>query len=127
LWTIARYTDEVEAVRKALGLEHFILYGHSWGGMLSIEYALKYGRHLAKLVISDMTASIPSYIEHANAIRRALSPADQATLGKYEAMHKTDDPAYQAVMNKVYAEHVLRLADWPEPVARALSHANQHI
>jgi len=127
LWTVARYTDEVEAVRKALGLEHFILYGHSWGGMLAIEYALKYGQHLSKLVISDMTASIPAYIEHANAIRHALPPADQATLAKYEKLNKTDDPAYQAVMNKIYAEHVMRLAEWPEPALRAFTHANQHI
>ena len=39
LWTVARYTEEVEAVRRGLGLENFILYGHSWGGMLAIEYA----------------------------------------------------------------------------------------
>ena len=127
LWTIARYTDEVEAVRKGLGLENFILYGHSWGGMLAIEYALKYGKHLNRVVISDMTASIPAYVDHANAIRHALSPADQATLAKYEKLGKTDDPAYQSVMNKVYAEHVLRLKDWPEPVARSFTHANQHI
>ncbi|HWA90675.1 MAG TPA: proline iminopeptidase-family hydrolase [Rhizomicrobium sp.] len=127
LWTVARYTDEVEAVRKGLGLENFILYGHSWGGILAIEYALKYGQHLSRLVISDMTAGIPDYVAHANAIRRALPTADQAVLAKYEASGKTDAPAYQAVMNKVYAEHVLRLKDWPEPVARCFAHANQHI
>lgn len=35
LWTIERYTDEVEQVRSALGLENFYLFGHSWGGMLA--------------------------------------------------------------------------------------------
>jgi proline iminopeptidase len=128
LWTIARYVEEVEAVRRGLGLENFVLYGHSWGGMLAIEYALKYQRHLSRMVISDMTAGMAAYVEHANAIRRALSPADQATLAKYEAAHKTDAPAYQAVMDKVYAEHVLRLPQpWPEPVMRAFTRMNQHI
>jgi proline iminopeptidase len=128
LWTIARYTEEVEAVRKGLGLENFILYGHSWGGMLAIEYALKHGAHLKKLVISDMTAGIPAYVEHANAIRRALPAADQATLSKYEKLNKIDAPAYQAVMDKIYAEHVLRLPQpWPEPVTRAFSKLNAHI
>src|ERR1017187_4248109 len=42
LWRIERFTDEVEQVRKGLGLDNFILYGQSWGGMLGIEYALKY-------------------------------------------------------------------------------------
>ena len=38
-------------------------------------------------------------------LREAEAPADQATLTKYEKLGKTDDPAYQAVMNKVYAEY----------------------
>jgi proline iminopeptidase len=127
LWTIARYTDEVEAVRKGLVREKFNNNGHSWGGMLAIEYALKYGKHLSRVVISDMTAGIPDYVRHANAIRHALSSADQATLAKYESLGKTDDAAYQAVMSKVYAEHVLRLKEWPEPVSRCFAHVNQHI
>ena len=128
LWTIPRYVEEVEAVRKGLGLENFILYGHSWGGMLAIEYALKYQQHLRRLVISNMTASIPAYVQYLKVLRSQLSPADQATLSKYEALNKTDDPAYQAVlMNKVYAAHVLRLPEWPEPVTRTLSRVNTHI
>lgn len=128
LWTIPRYVEEVEAVRKGLGLENFILYGHSWGGMLAIEYALKYQRHLRRLVISNMTASIPAYVRYLKVLRSQLSPADQATLSKYEAMNKTDDPAYQAIlMNKVYAAHVLRLPEWPEPVTRTLATVNTHI
>jgi proline iminopeptidase len=46
LWTIDRFREEVEQVRAALGLEDFYLLGHSWGGMLGIEYALKYQKHL---------------------------------------------------------------------------------
>ncbi len=127
LWTIPRYVEEVEAVRKGLGLDHFTLLGHSWGGMLAIEYALKYPQHLSKLVISNMTASIPSYVEHTRAIRAALPPADRATLDKYEKLNKTDDPAYQAVMDKVYHAHVLSLKEWPEPVNRTFAKVNQHI
>ncbi|HTJ26575.1 MAG TPA: alpha/beta fold hydrolase [Candidatus Limnocylindria bacterium] len=35
---IARFVAEVDAVREALGLQRVILYGHSWGTMLAIEY-----------------------------------------------------------------------------------------
>src|SRR5687767_8150480 len=40
LWTIPRFVEEVEQVRRALDLdrEDFCLLGHSWGGMLAIEY-----------------------------------------------------------------------------------------
>ena len=39
LWTVERYVDEVEQVRRALGLnkDNFYLYGSSWGG--DIMYA----------------------------------------------------------------------------------------
>jgi proline iminopeptidase len=127
LWTLPRYLDEVEAVRRALGLEQFVLYGHSWGAILGIEYALKYGQHLSKLVLSDMTAGIADYIVYADRIRAQLPAKDRATLAKYEALNKTDDPAYQAVIMRIYAQHVLRLPQWPKPVSYAIEHANQRI
>jgi proline iminopeptidase len=40
LWTLPRYLSEVEEVRRGLELDHFVLYGHSWGGILAMEYAL---------------------------------------------------------------------------------------
>lgn len=85
LWTVERFCDEVEQVRAVLGLENFYLFGHSWGGMLGIEYALKYQQHLKGLVISNMTASIASYVESINKIRRELPPEDLRVLEKYEA------------------------------------------
>ncbi|HMC23404.1 MAG TPA: alpha/beta fold hydrolase, partial [Thermoanaerobaculia bacterium] len=53
LWTVDRYREEVEQVRKGLGLDRFYLFGHSWGGMLGIEYALAHQDHLKALIISD--------------------------------------------------------------------------
>jgi proline iminopeptidase len=41
LWTVARYVEEVEEVRRQLGWERFLLLGNSWGGMLGIEYCLR--------------------------------------------------------------------------------------
>ena len=54
-------------MRQALGLgpDNFYLLGHSWGGILAIEYALEYQQHLKGLVISNMMASIPAYNEYA--------------------------------------------------------------
>jgi proline iminopeptidase len=123
LWTIERFREEVEQVRVALGLDQFILFGQSWGGMLAIEYALEYPQHLSGLVISNMTASIPSYVEYVGELRSKL-PADiQAILTKYEAKGQYEAPEYQEAMLKgVYSRHICRLDPWPEPVARAFAH-----
>lgn len=128
LWTVDRYREEVEQVRKGLGLDKFVLYGHSWGGMLAIEYALAHPEHLKALIISDMTAGIAAYEKYAQTLLDELTPEDRATLKKYEEAGQYEAPEYQDIMmGKVYAAHVLRLQPWPEPVERAFRKFNAKI
>ena len=70
LLVITRFVEEVEQVRRALGLtrDDFYLLGHSWGGILALEYALAHQQDLKGLVISNMMASIPAYNEYAKNI-----------------------------------------------------------
>jgi proline iminopeptidase len=133
LWDVARSVEEVEQVRKALGLDstNFVLLGHSWGGILASEYALKYQQHLKGLVISNMMMSIPAYNEYA---KQTLMPAmDQQVLGQiqgFERTGKTDDPRYMALLTPAhYEKHVLRMpqAQWPDPVQRSFKHVNPTI
>ncbi len=128
LWTLPRYLIEVEEVRRGLGLDRMVLYGHSWGGMLAIEYALKHPGRLKGLVISNMTASCAEYVRHATQMRAALSAEDQTIMARYEAENNTENPTYQAVIDKLNAEHVCRLPQpWPEPLMRSLGVINQVI
>lgn len=130
LWTIERFTDEVEEVRKGLGLTKFYLYGQSWGGMLAIEYALKYPSALKGLVISNMTASIPAYEAYARKLRAALSADTRAVLEKYETAGNYAAPEYQEVLFRdYYAKHICRLDPWPEPAERTLrlKHFNERL
>src|ERR1700750_1682906 len=70
LWTIDRYVDEVEQVRKAIGADksNFYVLGNSWGGILGMEYALKHQDHIKGLIIADMMASCPEYGKYANEV-----------------------------------------------------------
>jgi proline iminopeptidase len=128
LWTVERFREEVEQVRAALGLERFYLYGQSWGGLLAIEYALKYQSHLKGLIISNMTASWASYVDYISELRRQL-PADVIQLlDKYEAQGAYDAPEYQAaLLTELYAKHICRLDPWPEPVERMFRHLNPKV
>jgi len=133
LWTIDRYVDEVEQVRKALHLDrnNFCLLGHSWGGVLAIEYALKYQQHLKCLVISNMVDSIPAYNVYAHKVLMpAMDQKQLAEVQKLEAEHHTDDPRYMQILTTMhYEKHVLRMpsAQWPEPVTRSFGHINEQI
>jgi proline iminopeptidase len=128
LWRIERFREEVERVRTALGLEDFYLYGHSWGGMLAIEYALKYQDYLKGLVISNMTASIASYVAYINILREALPPETLQTLKNYEAVGDYEAQEYQDIMFKqIYAKHICRINPLPEPLARMLRHLSAKV
>jgi len=133
LWTIDRYVDEVEQVRQALHLDkdNFCLLGHSWGGVLAIEHALKYQQHLKCLVISNMVDSIPAYNDYAHKVLMPAMDQEQlAEVQKLEAEHRTDDPRYMQILTPMhYEQHVLRMpsAQWPEPVTRSFGHINQQI
>ena len=128
LWVVERFREEVEQVRAALGLAGFYLYGHSWGGMLAVEYALKYQSHLKGLIISNMTASIASYVAYVNELRRQLPAQSQRILERYEANGEYTAPEYGKVMfGEVYSRHLCRLAPWPEPLVRMIRHMNQKV
>ncbi|GAB3032873.1 proline-specific peptidase family protein [Oleiagrimonas citrea] len=133
LWTLPRFVDEVEQVRKALGLnrDNFYLYGHSWGGILALEYALKYPQHLKGLIISNMMASAPAYDAYAHKVLMPqMDPKALAEILKLEKAGKTHDPKYMdLLMSHFYVKHVLRMPpqQWPDPVMRALKHANETI
>jgi proline iminopeptidase len=128
LWTLERYLGEVEQVRRALGLERFVLYGHSWGGLLGMEYALRHPQHLSGLVISNMTASVAEYVKHAEVLLGQLPAAARATIQKARAAQSFESAEYQKVlMEEVYSKHLCRLDPWPEPVQRAFRTVNAKI
>ena len=130
LWTIERFVDEVEQVRKALNLDsdNFIILGHSWGGILGIEYALKYQNNLKALIISNMVPSIPDYIDYANnVLAPKLDPEVLKKLREYEKNEDyTNEEYLKLVQNHYYPKHVLRmpLENWPNPVLRSMENIN---
>ena len=133
LWELPRFVDEVEQVRQALGLgrDNFFLLGHSWGGLLAMEYALKYPQHLKGLVISNMMASIPAYNEYAQKVLMPkMDPAVLAEIQRIEAARDFKNPRYfELLMPHHYVLHLLRMPveRWPDPVNRAFKHLNQDI
>ena len=131
--SIDHYVNEVEQVRQALGLnrDDFCVLGHSWGGILAIEYALKYPQHLKCLVVSNMMSSIPAYNRYAHdVLMPQMDPAALKEIQALEAAKKYDEPRYEELLLPFYEAHALRrpAAEWPEPVVRSLiRHLNKKV
>jgi proline iminopeptidase len=130
MWDVDRFVDEVEQVRTALGLgpDNFVLLGHSWGGILAMEYALAHGEALKGLVISNMMSSSPAYTRYAHDV---LMPAmDQDDLAEIRALEDAKDftnPRYmELLVRSYYVDHILRMnpEEWPEPVNFAFASIN---
>jgi proline iminopeptidase len=133
LWTIPRFVSEVDQVRQAIGgtKDNFCLLGHSWGGMLAMEYALAHQDQIKCLIISNMMASIPAYNDYAHKVLEPrMDPAVLKRILDMEVTGKTEQPAYMALlMPNWYEQHILRRpADqWPDGVVRAFTHINRHL
>ena len=130
MWDLGRFVEEVEQVRKALNLnkDNFYLLGHSWGGILAMQYALKYQDNLKGLIISNMMSSCPLYGKYAQEV---LAPQfDQKvldTIRQIEAKGDFANPKYmELLMPHFYAKHICRipLEKWPEPITRSFNKMN---
>ena len=128
LWTVERFCDEVEQVRKALGLENFYLYGQSWGGLLAIEYSLKYQQHLKGVILSNITGSVESYVVYINELRSKLPQSVQDRLSSYEEKEDFLNPEYEKIMfEEVYSRHLCRIQPWPDSLLRTFAHLSTKV
>jgi proline iminopeptidase len=134
LWTTERFVDEVEQVRKALGLDNsnFYLLGQSWGGILAMEYALKYQDNLKGLIISNMMSSVPEYNAYAKEVLGPqMDPEIYKEIQEMEANEDFGNPRYgELLLEHHYTKHLLRmpLDEWPEAINRSfIKHLNPEV
>lgn len=107
-WTVERFVDQVEAVRRALNIQRWHVAGFSWGGTLALEYAARFPAATASVTLGSPLISTRRWIADAKLLRSEL-PADvQAVLLACEAPTKPTkvqcDKAEQAFSDR----HLLR-------------------
>lgn len=132
-WDLDRFVEEVEQVRKALNLDkdNFYLLGHSWGGILAMQYALKYQANLKGLIVSNMMSSCPDYDKYAqDVLAKQFDPVVLDSIMAIEKRGDFDNPHYMGLLGpNFYEKHILRLpaAEWPDPVNRAFAKMNKSL
>ncbi len=131
LYDLDRYVEEVEQLRVALHLDktNFYLLGHSWGGILAMQYALKYQNNLKGLIISNMMADCPKYGKYADEVlAKQMNPAVLDSIRTIEKKGDFKNPRYmQLLQANYYSQHICRLPQYPEPVSRSFKKMNNEL
>jgi proline iminopeptidase len=74
--TLAQLAADADALRAHLGPGRVAVLGHSFGGMVALEYALRYPERVSHLILVDTAAAFDHWGEIKAALRRNNPPPD---------------------------------------------------
>ncbi|MCD6362810.1 MAG: proline iminopeptidase-family hydrolase [Synergistetes bacterium] len=118
--TVQSFVDEVDTVRKALGLKKVHILGHSWGSMLAVEYMTrKNPKGVLSLILAGPYMSTRRWISDAKSLLKTLPTDIQKTVEECEAQKDFDNPKYQQAMMVFYKLFFCRLDPWPPCLEKA--------
>lgn len=111
VWTVELFVAELNNLIEHLKITDFDLLGHSWGGMLGADYAIRQNnsdasKGLKRLVISNSPASMKLWVMSCDEWRAKLPRDIDETLEKYEKAHDYTAPEYEAAVIEFYKRHV---------------------
>jgi len=128
LWTAERYFDEVEVVRKGLGLDNYHLAGHSWGTTLATAFAYKHPEGIQSLSLNSPIVSFPHYLQHVSVKLKALLPKNTAEIiDTYEFKGEGDKKQYEKAVLEHVKRFVVRTWPLPEPMKRLIAAKNHQL
>ncbi len=120
LWRVERFVDEVEYLRRAMGLSQVHILGHSWGTIVAAEYALRQPFGLRSLILASPVLSAHRWQEDATVYRGRLPEDVKETLSLHEAAGTTDSREYQEAAAVFYQRHLCRLDPWPDVLVHSM-------
>jgi len=78
--TLASELADLDALRSHLGLESMALLGHSWGGVLAMEYAIRHPERVSRLILLSTGPASHADVMLLRSERARNSPHDIAEL-----------------------------------------------
>ncbi|MFB7469414.1 proline iminopeptidase-family hydrolase [Kitasatospora sp. NPDC056184] len=113
-WTPELFAAELDNLLHSLGVtDDYVLFGHSWGGLLGARHAAGRPAGLRGLVVADSPASYPLWRQEMAVLRAALPPGVDETLRRHEEAGTTSSHEYYKAVRVFYDRHVCRVVPWP--------------
>lgn len=108
---LTTWADDVDGLCRALGLGRIVLFGHSFGGFVAIECALRYPERIAGLVLCGTSAAF----DHVDAI---VAELDRRNASDLQRQAFTGDPFRSDAEYAVWLAAALPLYLHPESTLR---------
>jgi pimeloyl-ACP methyl ester carboxylesterase len=93
---VETFVEELAALREGLGLERIHLLGHSWGGMLAIEYLLTRPQGVKGLILSSSLSNTQTWVEEARRLRNELPAHIAGAMRRFEEQPRPATGSAQA-------------------------------
>jgi proline iminopeptidase len=98
LFTIPRYVEELETLRRHLGIERMHLYGHSWGATLALEYYRAHPQHVESMIFASPVLEAQAFFANMRSLFRAMPDSLFNAVQLHERGAPYDSLAYRAAM-----------------------------
>jgi proline-specific peptidase len=114
LSTVQTFVDELAQVRRQLKLDDIHLLGHSWGGMLAIEYLLTQPQGIRSATLASAMISMSLYRQEVDLLKRELPKDVYEAMTAHEQAGTTDTNAYWKQLEAYNRQHIYRGDHYPE-------------
>lgn len=126
MWCAELWEEEIDVVRNALGLSEIHMLGQSWGGMLTMQYAInKQPKGVNSIIIASSPASMDLWLSEADRLRSYLPVNMQQALKQADIDGDYSRPEVVEASAEYYRRHVCRIVPHPDFVDRSFDQVGE--
>ncbi len=108
LFNVDHFVEELDSLRRFLGLQRVHVYGHSWGATLAVEYYRAHPQHVASLVLASGALNMPAFYAHVAQLMARLPEAEARAIRQQDLGQPYDTAALQAAAHDMNTRYMTR-------------------
>lgn len=120
LWTLDYFVAELGAIVEALKIHRPHVIGHSWGGMLALEYAARHHPDWSSITAISTPLDVRAASRAATELMQARPFGEFAIIERHEAAGTVGTEEYLSAVARFGREHICRLDSYPPEMLASL-------
>ena len=106
--SLKTFAHDLDSVRSAYGVDKIHVLGHSWGGLIAMQYAILYPQYLKSLILSNSMAASTAFrqqeTEILNSRRTRYDSLEQAAILASEEFQRHENVAFEALFRLMFKQ-----------------------